>query len=86
MRWSTKRWRGAFAAVEFVAVVVVIALLLTMGFMLYSSMRLAARVAEAERGLRQASIGMEPCFRHRSSYPPPGSDLAVELAPFARVS
>ncbi|MFP4056105.1 MAG: hypothetical protein ACLF0G_04480 [Candidatus Brocadiia bacterium] len=76
------RNRRAFVAVEVAAVVAVIALLLAMGFMLYRGMRLAARASLAESNLKQVSTGMELYFRKYNSYPPEGSDLTAELAPF----
>ena len=77
-----KRNGKGYVALELVAVASVIALLLAMGFMLYRSMRLAARVSVAESNLKQISTGMELYFRKFNSYPPQGSDLTVELAPF----
>ncbi|MFW6163512.1 MAG: hypothetical protein ACODAJ_12140, partial [Planctomycetota bacterium] len=57
-------------------------LLLAMGFMVYRSMRLSARVVAAEQNLKQVSTGMELYFRQFNSYPPEGSDLVAELSPF----
>jgi len=76
--------RRGFVAVEVASVIAVIALLMAMGFMLYRSIRLAARVALAESHLKQVSTAMELHFRRFNSYPPPGSDLTVELAPFVQ--
>jgi len=77
----TGRRRG-YMVIEVTAVVSVVALLLAMGFMLYRSMRVAARVSVAASNLKQVSTGMELYFRKYSTYPPAGSDLRVELAPF----
>ena len=82
LMWRGRERRRAFAAIEAMAVMAVIALLLAMGFMLYRSMRLAARASVAESNLKQISAGLELYFRKYSSYPPQGSDLTVELAPF----
>ena len=71
-----------YTIVEITAVTAVIVLLMAMGFMLYSSMRLAARVSVAENNLKQVATGMELYFREHHSYPPQGSDLAEELGPF----
>jgi len=69
-------------AVEVGAVVAIIALLLAMGFSLYRGARLAARVSAAKSKLKQVSTALELFFRRFNSYPPQGSDLTVELAPF----
>ncbi len=82
MAWRGRRRITGSAAVELIAVVAVIALLLAMGFMLYRSVRLSARVVVAEQNLKQVSTGMEHYFREYNSYPPQGSDLTAELAPF----
>jgi len=74
--------RKGFVALEVMAVVGVIAMLLTLGFMLFRSIRATARVCEAQGRLRQVSTGLELYFRQYSSYPPQGSDLTQELAPF----
>ena len=78
-----RRPRGAgFTVVEILAVTAVVALLMAMGFILYGSMREAARVAVAEGNLKQVSTGLELYFRKYHSFPPEGSDLAEVLAPF----
>jgi len=82
MSWFRTQRRKGFVAVEVASVIAVIALLMAMGFMLYRSIRLAARVALAESHLKQVSTAMELHFRRFNSYPPQGSDLTVALAPF----
>ena len=73
---------NGYTLVEITAVAAVIALLMAMGFMLYRSMRLAARVSVAENNLTQVATGMELHFREHHSSPSQGSDLAEELSPF----
>jgi len=79
---EVRKRRLGFVAIEVAAVVTVLSLLLAMGFALYSGMRQAARVSVAESNLKQVSTGMELYFRKYSSYPPQGTNLTVELAPF----
>jgi type II secretory pathway pseudopilin PulG len=78
----TRRRQLGFSVPEIVAVTAVIALLLAMGLLLYRSARSMARVAAAESNLKQISTAMELYFRQYNAYPPQGSDLTVELAPF----
>ena len=78
----TSRRRSGFAAIEVAAVLGVLGLLLAMGFMLYRSMRVAARVSVAESNLGQISTGLELYFLKYNAYPPQGSNLAEVLAPF----
>jgi len=83
MAWFLmKRKRRGMSMVEVMAVVGVIAILLAMGFMVLRSMRLAARVAVAETRLKQVATGLELYFKEYGTYPPQGSDLVAELAPF----
>lgn len=82
MALHTRRSRKGVTAVEILAVVGVLVILLSMGFLLYRNMRQTARITAAESRLKQISTAMELYFRHNSCYPPQGSDLTVELAPF----
>lgn len=82
MALHTRRSRKGVTSVEILAVVGVLVILLGMGFLLFRNMRQAARVTAAESRLTQISTAMELYFRHNSTYPPQGSDLTVELAPF----
>ena len=82
MWWNSRRQGRGFAAIEILAVTAVMVLLLAMGFMLYRGMRLAARVSVAEGNLKSVSTAMELYFREHNRFPPQGSDLTVELAPF----
>ena len=82
MRTLRTRSKGGFSMVEVICTLSAIALLLSMGFALCRGMRAAARVSCAENRLRQISTGMELYFRKHNSYPPQGSDLVAELAPF----
>ncbi len=74
--------RQGFVVVETLAAMGVVAILLTMVFLLFSNMRRAARVTMAETRLKQVSAGLELYFRKYRCYPPKGSNLAEELAPF----
>jgi Tfp pilus assembly protein PilE len=82
MSWLKARRRDGFAMVELLAVAGVIALLLALGIMAHRSMRAMARVSVAESNLKQTSTALELYFRQFNSYPPQGSNLAAELAPF----
>ena len=78
---TTARRRG-FTLLEVMVVVAAAALLLGMGYLLWGGVRQTARIAVAESNLKQISTAMELYFREYNSYPPQGSDLTVELAPF----
>ncbi len=82
MALHTRRSRKGVTVVEVMAVVCVLAILLGMGFLLHRNMRQAARITAAESRLKQISTAMELYFRDNRCYPPQGSDLTVELAPF----
>jgi len=69
-------------AVEVACVVAALAVLLSIGFATFGSVRLAARVSLAQSNLRQVGTGMELYYRHFGCYPPQGCDLAAELEPF----
>lgn len=74
--------RGGFTAAETTVVVGAMAVLLSLGFMLHRGARELARVSVAQSKLKQISMGMELYFLKYHVYPPQGSDLTVELAPF----
>lgn len=80
-RRTGQRSKGV-TAIEILAVVAVLAILLGMGFLLFQSMRRAARVAVAESRLKQVGTGLELYFRKFHAYPPQGCDLVAELTPF----
>jgi len=80
--WLGRDRRSGLSIIEIMSVAGVVALLMAMGFMLYRSMRVAARVSVAENDLKQIATGMELYFRQFGSYPPQGSDLAQVLRPF----
>ncbi|MBM4035244.1 MAG: hypothetical protein FJ291_26165 [Planctomycetes bacterium] len=84
MGHGADRDRRAFAAIELLAVVAVIAILLGLGFSVYRGARLSARVALAENNLKQVSSALELYFRKYGAYPMQGADLAAELAPFVQ--
>jgi len=79
----TQRRRGV-TVIELLTVIVVISVAMAMGFLLFRSMRRAARVATAEARLKQVSAGLELYFRDHQGYPPEGSDLTVELRPYIK--
>ena len=74
--------RRGWSFVEITVVMGVMALLFGTGYMVARSMRHAARVCIAESRMRQIATGMELYYREYHSYPPQGSDLTQELAPF----
>ena len=76
------RTRRAMAVVEIAAVTSVVALLLSMGVMVFRSVRSTSRAVQAENNLQQISTALELYFRKYSAYPPQGSNLAEELGPF----
>ncbi len=76
--------RTAFTIIELLAVLVVISILMTLGFLVHGNVRLGARVAVAESKLRQIATGLELYFLKHHTYPPQGSDLTTELAPFIK--
>ncbi len=82
MRQGAPKAVRAFALVEMLAVMAVIAILLGMGFSVYRGARLAARIAVAENNLKQTSTALELYFRRFGHYPPQRCDLVAELTPF----
>jgi prepilin-type N-terminal cleavage/methylation domain-containing protein len=82
MLWTTRRQGDGFTLVEILATTGVIAILLAMGIMVHRSMRMAAQVTRAQVSLEQIATGMELYFQKYGTYPPQGSDLVSELAPF----
>jgi len=78
---ARRRSRG-WSFVEILAVTGAVAILLSMGIMVHRSMRMSAKVAVAENSLKQISTGLELYFETYRCYPPQGSDLVTELAPF----
>ncbi|NQT51116.1 type II secretion system protein, partial [bacterium] len=74
--------RRGLTVIELLTVVAVVAILLGMGFTLHTHMREAARVAVAENRLKQVAAALELYFREHQCFPPEGSSLADELAPF----
>jgi len=78
---ARRRSRG-WTFVEILAVMGGIAILLSMGIMVHRSMRMSAKVTVAENSLKQIATGLELYFETYRCYPPQGSDLVTELAPF----
>ena len=66
---SRSTHREGFSLVEILSVICVVALLLGTGFLLYRSMRRAARLALAETRLGQVAAGLELYFRVPSAAP-----------------
>ena len=77
-----RRRRRGWSFVEILAVTGAITILLSMGIMVHRSMRMSAKVTVAENSLKQIATGLELYFQTYRCYPPQGSDLVTELAPF----
>lgn len=80
---ARRRTRG-WTFVEILAVTGAMAILLSMGIMVHRSMRMSAKVTVAENSLKQIATGLELYFQTYRCYPPQGSDLVTELAPFVQ--
>lgn len=81
---DSQRRRAGATLVEAVALTAVAAILLLIGYPAYRGARETARVTVATSNLSQVGVALELYYRKWGCYPPPGADLAIELAPFIK--